>query len=258
MAGNKLIVGNWKMNGTTEETLKLITELRHKLPPATSAQVVIAPPFTSLYSAQIVLQETPIKLAAQNMHWETEGAYTGEVSAVFLKDVGCSYVIIGHSERRKYFGETDEMVNRKIQTALSNELIPIVCIGETEEERLGGKTETVLESQLKKDLLGIPMAELKNLVVAYEPVWAIGTGKTPSIGEIESTHRAIRSFVARLYDAPTANAMSLLYGGSVTADNAPDILKVKDVDGLLVGGASLIMDKFLKIIGSDTSEKQAG
>lgn len=254
MSDQPLIIGNWKMNGTIEESLKMITELRHKLPSGLIAEVVIAPPFTALYSAQIVLQETPVKLAAQNMHWETEGPYTGEISGVFLKDVGCTYVLLGHSERRRLFDETDETVNRKVQAALANELVPIICIGETEEERTGGKMEAVLEGQLKKALIGIPMSEIKNLVVAYEPVWAIGTGRTPMPDEIESAHRFIRNVMAKLYDAPTANAIRLLYGGSVTPDNAKEILSVKNVEGLLVGGASLHIEKFLKIIGDQKSE----
>lgn len=254
MSDPALIVGNWKMNGTIEESLKMITELRHKLPSGLIVEVVIAPPFTALYSAQIVLQETPVKLAAQNMHWETEGPYTGEISGVFLKDVGCTYVLLGHSERRRLFDETDEAVNRKVQAALANELVPIICIGETEEERTGGKMEAVLEGQLKKALMGIPMSEIKNLVVAYEPVWAIGTGRTPMPDEIEAAHRFIRNVIAKLYDAPTANAIRILYGGSVTPDNAREILSVKNVEGLLVGGASLHIEKFLKIIGDQKSE----
>lgn len=249
----KLVIGNWKMNGTVEETLKMITELRNKLA-NNAAEVVIAPPFTSLYSASVVLQDTPIKLAGQNMHWESEGPFTGEVSGVFLKDVGCSHVLIGHSERRQYFGETDESVNKKIQAALSQELIPVFCIGETAEQRRSGKTETVLETQLKKGLSGIPMGEAKDLVIAYEPVWAIGSGQTPTPAEIESAMYFIHSYIGRHYDGPTANSIRLLYGGSVSPENALEILKAKNVGGLLVGGASLIIEKFLKIIGNNTEE----
>ena len=249
MANPPLIVGNWKMNGTVEETLKMITELRHKLAPGT-AQVAVAPPFTSLYSAAVALQDTPIKLAAQNMHWETEGPYTGEISGLFLKEIGCAYAIIGHSERRQYFGETDEAVNRKIRTALAQELVPIFCVGETAEQRKSGKTEAVLETQLKKGLQGFQMNDVKNMVIAYEPVWAIGTGQTAAVNEIEEAHRFIRNLLAKTYDAPTANGVSLLYGGSVSPENARTIFQVKNVDGLLVGGASLVMDKFLKIIES--------
>ena len=249
MPHKTLIVGNWKMNGTIEETLKLITELRHKHEDH-SIEVAIAPPFTALNSAQVILQETELKLVAQNMHWETDGYFTGEVSAVFLKDVGCQYVMLVHSERRQYFHETDEFVNKKIQTALAQELIPIYCVGETLEQRQAGKAESVLESQMKRGLLGFSMMDVKDIVIAYEPVWAIGTGKTPTHEEIEAAFYWIRSFLARTYDAPTSNSVRLLYGGSVSPDNAGQILSTKHVDGLLVGGASLVMDKFLRILKS--------
>ncbi len=247
MDQKRLVVGNWKMNGTLEETLKLITELRHKLP-SDQTDVVIAPPFTSLYSAYVVLQETQIQLAGQNMHWENEGAYTGEISGLFLKEIGCAYVIIGHSERRQYFGETDEWINQKILAALTQELTPIFCLGETLSQRQSGKTEEILEGQLKKGLQGIVMNDLKNIVIAYEPVWAIGTGKTAATTEIQEALRFIRNLLAKNYDAPTANAVRLLYGGSVTAEDAREIFQVKEVNGVLVGGGSLVIDKFLKII----------
>ncbi|MBI2499872.1 MAG: triose-phosphate isomerase [Deltaproteobacteria bacterium] len=243
-----IIVANWKMNGTVSETLKMITELSHRLEKQTIAEVVIAPPFTSLYSAQIVLQETSFKLAAQNCHWEHEGAYTGEVSPDFLREIGCSHVIVGHSERRRYFGETDEMVGRKIQTALASELTPIFCIGETKEERSSGRTEAVLEQQIKKGLQGLPMGDIKDLIIAYEPVWAIGTGETAAQEQIEKEHSYIRNLVARAYDAPTANRIPLLYGGSVNSDNIKKIVETRNVDGVLVGGASLSLEKFVKMI----------
>jgi len=242
-----LIVGNWKMHGTLGETLRMITELHNKMP-ETDMEVVVAPPFTALYSAYVVLQETNIKLAAQNMHWDIEGPYTGEVSGFFLKDVGCSYVLVGHSERRQFFGETDERVQQKIQAALAQDLIPIFCVGETKEQRQSGKTEIILESQLRKGLQGLPMGDLENLVIAYEPVWAIGTGVTPTVAEIEKALHFIRDTLAKTYDAPTANAMRLLYGGSISPDNASAIFKAKHVNGVLVGGASLVVEKFLKII----------
>ncbi|QQR79353.1 MAG: triose-phosphate isomerase [Deltaproteobacteria bacterium] len=250
MARKPIIVGNWKMNGTVEETLKLITELHHKLE-SPEVDVVVAPPFTSLYSAYVMLQEMPtIKLAAQNMHWEAEGAYTGEISGVFLKEIACDYVIIGHSERRQYFAETDEAVCKKVASAVAQELIPILCIGETRDQRASGKTENVLESQLKKALSAIPMSEAKNIVVAYEPVWAIGSGETPTEKEIESAAYFIRNYLGRLYDAPTANTMRILYGGSVNSENSGIFLRIPNIDGLLVGGASLFPEKFLKIIES--------
>ncbi len=245
-----LIVGNWKMHGTLEETLKLITELRHKLPAATVADVAVAPPFTCLYTAHVALQETAILLAAQNMHWETDGAFTGEISGAFLKDAGCSLVLLGHSERRQHFGETDEGVNRKALTALTLELTPVVCIGETWEQRKSGKTESVIETQIKKGLQGIPMTELANVVVAYEPVWAIGTGQTAKTDDVESALHFIRNFIAKAYDAPASNAIRLLYGGSVTPETAPELAQSGNLDGFLVGGASLSIDKFLKIIAA--------
>ncbi len=241
------VVGNWKMNGTIGETLKMITELSHKLA-AEETEVAIAPPFTALYSAHIALQDSPIQLVAQDLHWESEGAYTGEISGLFLRDVGCAYVIVGHSERRGKFGETDEIVNRKIKAALTHELIPIVCIGESLEERRSGKTETTLEMQLKKCLQEVSMKELREMVIAYEPIWAIGRGEPATVSEIEQSHHFIRDCIGKTYDAPTANGVRLLYGGSVLPENASTLARVKNVDGFLVGGASLTVEKFLKII----------
>jgi len=238
------------MYGTIEETLKMLTELRHKLPESCAAEVVVAPPFTSIYTAYVALQDTPIKLAGQNMHWESEGAFTGEISSSFLKEAGCAYVLIGHSERRQYFGETDETVNKKIQAALAAELVPILCIGETQAQRKAGKTEEVLEQQLKKGLQGVPMSDVKPLVVAYEPVWAIGTGNTAALQDIEQALHFIHNWLAKAYDAPTAGGIRLLYGGSVSPETSGEMLKVKNVRGLLVGSASLSTDKFLKIISS--------
>ena len=249
MAAKTLIVGNWKMHGTLEETLKLIAGISNKLA-ASTIDVAIAPPFTTLYSASVVLQETALKLCGQNMHWETEGPFTGEVSGMFLKDVGCSYVILGHSERRRHFHETDEEINRKILAAFAQDLIPIFCIGETLDERKAGKTESVLENQIKKGIVGVPMSDAKNLVLAYEPVWAIGTGHNATPDEIEKSLSFIYNFLSRLYDAPTAGQIPLLYGGSVSPENSKSIFGVKNVGGLLVGGASLNAEKFLKIIES--------
>ncbi|HEX5038493.1 MAG TPA: triose-phosphate isomerase [bacterium] len=245
-----LVVGNWKMNGTLEETLKLLTELKHKLPANGACDVAVSPPFTALYTAQVALHETMLLLAGQNMHWETDGAFTGEVSGTFLKDVGCSFVLLGHSERRRLFGETDEGVNKKALAALALELTPIICVGETWEQREAGKTEAVLEAQIKKGLSGIPMNDLGGLVVAYEPVWAIGTGKTAKPDDVASALHFIRNLVAKAYDAPTSSALRVLYGGSVTPETAKELAGVKDLDGFLVGGASLSSDKFLKIIAA--------
>jgi triosephosphate isomerase len=243
-----LVIGNWKMNGTVEESLKLITDLKNRLEGPLAVDVAVAPPFTALYSVYVILQETPFKLVAQDSYWEAEGAYTGEISPVFLKDVGCTYVLIGHSERRRYFGETDEMVNRKVEAAISSELAPVLCIGETAEERKRGQTEPVLERQLKKGLRGLHLPDLEDFVIAYEPVWAIGTGETARTEQIEAAHLFIRDYLAKNYDAPTANEIRILYGGSVNPQNAKEIYHVRHVDGLLVGGASLSAEKFASIV----------
>lgn len=249
-----LIVGNWKMNGTIEETLKRLTELCHKLPES-EISVCVAPPFTALYTAHVVLQETAIELAAQNMHWEAQGAFTGEVSGVFLKDIGCKYVILGHSERRQFFGDTDDAVHKKVVSAIASELTPIFCLGETLDQRKSEKVEETLENQLKKGLQGISLNDLKNIVIAYEPIWAIGTGNTATSADIGNALGFIRAYIAKNFDAPTSQSIRILYGGSVTPENAGEISNVKDVDGLLVGGASLEPQKFLKIIEAYGKEK---
>lgn len=234
-----LVAANWKMNNTVPESLMLIAGLTANLKTAPNVVVVVAPPATSLYSVGVAIADTQMKLAGQNLYFEDKGAYTGEISGGFLKDVGCEYVIIGHSERRKYFGETDESVNKKILAALRNDLIPIVCIGETLEEREANKTFEVLERQIKGALLELQQKDLANFAIAYEPVWAIGTGRNASAGQIAEAHHFIRNTVAKLYDAPTASNISILYGGSVKASNAKEIFSQNDVNGVLVGGASL-------------------
>ncbi len=242
-----LIVGNWKMFNTVGDAIKLVTTLKNLIGETPNAEVVLAPPYTSLYSVWVLTQETPLKLAGQNCFWEEEGAYTGEISASFLKDVGCDYVILGHSERRKYFGETDEIINKKLQTALNAELTPIFCIGENEAERRENKTFQVLENQLRKGLRELGMHDLENFVIAYEPVWAIGTGNTATPAQAGEVHSFIRNFLAKMYDAPTANNIRLLYGGSVKPENTALLLEASHIDGLLVGGASLQPDQFARI-----------
>lgn len=246
----KLIVANWKMNGTVQDAIKWIADLQKRLDSVLSVEVAVAPPFTALYSAQVILQETQFKLAAQDMHWETSGAFTGEISPLFLQEAGCQYVILGHSERRRYFGETDETVNKKIMTTVTMDLAPIFCIGETELERQEGETGLILENQIRKGLKGLHLHDLAGLVIAYEPMWAIGTGLTATPSQIEETHSYIRNFLEKMYDAPTARGIRILYGGSVNENNAGVILKIKNVDGLLVGGASLDAQKFAKIVKS--------
>lgn len=244
-----IIAGNWKMNNVISDSLKLVAVLERKLKAfPENVEVVIAPPFTALSSVNITTQDTSIKLCGQNIHWEDAGAFTGEISGAFLKDAGCSYVIIGHSERRKYFGETDENVNKKILAALRNELIPIVCVGETLEERTASKQEEVVESQIKKAFFGLPVRDAENLVIAYEPVWAIGTGRTATPAEAQQMHRFIRNLIEKTFDSPTANKIRILYGGSVSASNSAELLTQRDIDGALVGGASLKGEEFAEII----------
>ncbi|MDO8462395.1 MAG: triose-phosphate isomerase [Deltaproteobacteria bacterium] len=248
-----LIIANWKMHATIDETVKLLTEIRFSLNNPDGVEVVFAPPFTALYSAHIALQETNFKLAAQDLFWELEGPYTGEIAGSFLKDVGCHYVIVAHSERRRSFGETDEIANKKVRAALTQDLIPILCIGETDAERKSNQTMEVLQKQLKRDLQEIAMSDLKNFVVAYEPVWAIGTGNNATVEQVEEVHSFIRNTLAKMYDAPTASRIRIIYGGSVKGDNAFSLLHTKNVDGLLVGGASLIPEQFIKICQSKES-----
>lgn len=243
-----LIVGNWKMNGTISETLKRITTIDRQLKDAGHVDIVVAPPFTALYSASIALQELPVKLAAQNLFYETEGAYTGEVSGSFLKEAGCEFVIIGHSERRRLFKEDDELINRKVRTALASELIPIFCIGETDEEREAGRTFARIEEQLRVGLSELHFNDINGLSLAYEPVWAIGTGKVATTEQVEEVHNWIRNYLTKRFDAPTANGIRILYGGSVNSKNAKGLIQTSNVDGLLVGGASLDANEFVAII----------
>jgi len=243
-----LIVGNWKMNCSVSDSIKLITALKNLLVQSQHIEVAIAPPFTSLYSASIALAETNIALAGQDIFWEDEGAYTGAISGKFLKDIGCQFVIVGHSERRQYFGETDGTVNQKIQAALKNDLIPIACIGEREAEREQGITMEVIERQLTRGFADIAIHDFERIVVAYEPVWAIGTGKTATSQQVSEVHQHIRSWLMKYFDAPTGNKVPILYGGSVKPQNAPELMKEQHVDGLLVGGASLEAESFASIV----------
>ncbi len=243
-----LIVGNWKMNNNITDSIKLVTALKNLVKESVQTEVVLAPPATSLYSVSVAIQETPFKLAGQNCFWEDEGPFTGEISAPFLKDIGCDYVILGHSERRTLFGETDEMINKKIHAALNADLSPIFCVGETQQERESKKTFEVIERQIRKGLLDIPMHDLEKFVVAYEPVWAIGTGNHASPAQASEVHSFIRKFLSKLYDAPTANNIRILYGGSVKASNIKDLMKSHDVNGALVGGACLDAEEFSKIV----------
>lgn len=247
--GKTLIAGNWKMNNTVPESLKLFASLQHNIKNIPdNMDVVIIPPFTSLYNLSVSLQESRIQMGAQDIFWEDTGAYTGAISGVQLKDVGCKFVLIGHSERRKYFGETDATVNKKVFAALRNELVPIVCVGETIEERESGKAEEVVETQLKAGLAEIPLRDAANIAIAYEPVWAIGTGKTATSAQAQEMHHFIRNMIEKKFDSPTASKIRIIYGGSVNAANSSSLLTQKDIDGALVGGASLKGSEFADIV----------
>lgn len=244
-----VIAGNWKMNNDLKESEKLIIELKNLLNnEKPNCEVIICPPFTSLSEAAKLVDGSVIKLGAQNMHFEENGAYTGEVSAAMLKSVGCEYVILGHSERRHIFGESDEVINKKIKKALSAGLKPIFCVGELLEERENGTTNDVVKKQVLKGLAGVSADEMKNIIIAYEPVWAIGTGKTASPAQAQEVHEFIRDLIEIDYSLEVANDLVIQYGGSVKPDNAKELLSQKDIDGALVGGACLKADSFMGII----------
>ena len=242
-----LIAGNWKMNMLLKDSVDLVRKILDGLssPPA---EVIVAPPFTALTVVSELLKDGRVRLAAQDMHWEASGAFTGEVSGPMLKDAGCQAVILGHSERRRYFGDTETTVNKKLRAALAHKLVPIVCIGETLEEREAQRTFRVLETQVKGALAGFAPADLASVVIAYEPVWAIGTGKTATPDQAQEAHLFVRKQVAGLYGDGLAQGMRILYGGSVTPESVDSLMAQPDVDGALVGGASLKAAGFLRLI----------
>ncbi|MGZ3481342.1 MAG: triose-phosphate isomerase [Myxococcaceae bacterium] len=242
-----LVAGNWKMHRTGPEAVELIHELRDGLS-TTRAEVMVAPPFTALESAARALDGSGIALGAQNVHWESQGAFTGEISAGMLKAVGCTHVIVGHSERRQLFGETDASVSKKTRAVLHAGMRPVVCIGETLADRDGGRTLEVCTSQLHGSLAGVAVEEMAHVVLAYEPVWAIGTGRNATPAQAQEVHAHIREALIRLFGRAVADSVRVLYGGSVRADNAAELLGQPDVDGALVGGASLKAREFLAII----------
>jgi triosephosphate isomerase len=246
-----IIAGNWKMYKDLTETSDLIKGLLARIPPAGfKAKVVVCPPFTSLGLAAGLLQGSPIRLGAQNMSKHDEGAYTGEISWKMLKSAGCEFVILGHSERRQYFGETDELINEKTRKALANGLRPIICVGETLEQRKQGTTSTVVTNQVRGVLKNLTVEEMTRIVIAYEPVWAIGTGMTATPQQAQEVHRIIRSLVGELYSPAVAEGLVIQYGGSVKPDNAAELLSQNDIDGALVGGACLKAESFISIINS--------
>jgi len=238
-----LIAGNWKMNNNRKETLDFLSSFLPNTKNLT-AEVLICPPFTDLYAAAEKLRGTNVKLGAQNMHWEENGAFTGEVSPLMLKEIPCDYVIIGHSERRQYFAETDETVNNKIKSALRHNLKPIVCVGETLAQREEGITMDWVMGQVEKALKDINAEDVKKIVFAYEPIWAIGTGKTASASDAQEVIAAIRNKIDKLYNRDVAEEVRILYGGSVKPGNIKELMAEADIDGALVGGASLKPDSF--------------
>jgi len=244
----RIIIGNWKMNKTATETIRLVTELKALLSGKQEIEVAVAPPFVSLQPAEIAAQGTPIKIAAQDVFHEDSGAFTGEISPPMLVDVGCTYVIVGHSERRQHFGETNLIVNKKVKAAIDNGLKPILCVGETETEREQKKTFDVVESQLREGLRGVNDAEAEDLVVAYEPVWAIGTGDTASPGTAEEVNGFIFEKLSAIFRRDVAHKIRIVYGGSVTPENIKDLMAQPHIDGALVGGASLDPKSFSQII----------
>ena len=243
-----VIAGNWKLYKTKAEALALIGELAPLVAGVTEVEIVVAPVFTVLPALVAAVAGTPINLAAQDVFWEEEGAYTGEVSPRMLLDAGASHVIIGHSERREYFGESDATVNKKIKAALKGALVPIFCIGETLGAREAGETYTVLERQLKGGLSEITAAQFAPVIVAYEPVWAIGTGKVASDAQAQEAHAFIRGVIAGLYGKDSADKVRILYGGSVKPENVKGLMSCPDIDGALVGGASLKGASFASIV----------
>jgi len=245
-----MIAGNWKMNTTVSEATKLVNEMRPVLDEIDNVEKVLCPPFISLAAVKELLKGSSIKLGAQNIYFEERGAYTGEISPLMLADL-CEFVIIGHSERRQYFSETGEIVNKKVQAALRVGLKPILCIGERLEENESGRTEEVVTEQLRSSLAGIDY--LSDLVIAYEPVWAIGTGKAATGEQANETIGLIRRNIARSYNKEIAQDLRILYGGSVTAANAAEFISQPEIDGALVGGASLNATEFLSIV-KQTSE----
>ncbi|MFH1552214.1 MAG: triose-phosphate isomerase [Candidatus Omnitrophota bacterium] len=243
-----IIAGNWKMYKDVNEAVELANNIKRGAFDVENIEIVICPPFVDLGDVGEMLVESNVALGAQNCYWENEGAFTGEVSVAMVKSVGCRFVIIGHSERRKYFGETDETVNRKIRAVIDGGLIPIMCVGETLEEREASKTMEVVKQQVTEGLKGFDETYLDTLVIAYEPVWAIGTGKTATPLQAQEVHAMIRELLKKLHSESFSGTRRILYGGSVNPDNIENLMSEEDIDGGLIGGASLKPDGFIDII----------
>ncbi len=243
----KVIAGNWKMNMLPNEAIKFIDELTPLVKDA-EAEVILCVPYTDLFYALLTAQDTNIKIGAQNMHFEEKGAYTGEISGKMLKSIGVEYVIIGHSERRAYFNETDETVNKKIKAAFKYELKPIVCVGETLEQRENGTAEKIITNQIEKAIEGLTNEQVENTIIAYEPIWAIGTGKTATSSDANNSIKSIRNKIKELYGQNTSDRVIIQYGGSVKSQISQELFNMSDIDGALVGGASLNADEFSRIV----------
>ncbi len=242
-----VIAGNWKMNKNVEETKLLLTEIKEKLP-KTDATILICVPAINIETAMNTVIGTNINIGAQNCHWEKSGAFTGEISADMLKSFGVEYAIVGHSERRQYFGETDETVNKRAIACLHNNIHPVICVGENLSERENNITETVIKTQIEKALTDFTKDDIINSIIAYEPIWAIGTGKTASAQQAEDVCKFIRNILTEIFDNETAQAVTIQYGGSMNAKNARELLSMENIDGGLIGGASLNADDFANIV----------
>ena len=255
MIRRKLIAGNWKMNKTAADGVALIKDITAEVGRVDTVDVVVCPPFTALESAAKALEGQSVKLGAQNMHPEKSGAYTGEVAAEMLRALFVSHVILGHSERRTYFAETDAFINKKVLAALANQLKPILCVGETLAEREAGSTLAVVQRHVEGGLQGVTAEQITNVVIAYEPVWAIGTGKVATTAQAQEVHAFIRDLLTKLYGAPLAQKVRILYGGSMKPSNAPELLAEKDIDGGLIGGASLEARSFVDLVKAADAAK---
>ncbi|MFT3869372.1 MAG: triose-phosphate isomerase [Nibricoccus sp.] len=255
MIRKKLIAGNWKMNKTSAEALSLSKEIVAEVGKVIDVDIVVCPPFTSLETVSKVVDGSSVKLGAQNVHPEASGAYTGEVSAPMLRALFATHVILGHSERRAYFGETDAFINKKVLAAIKNQLKPILCVGETLAEREGGTTLKVVETQLVGGLAGVSKDDAASVVIAYEPVWAIGTGKVATTAQAQEVHAFIRSLLVKLFGDQIAQKVRILYGGSMKPQNAPELLAQKDIDGGLIGGAALETRSFVDLVKAAIAAK---
>lgn len=249
-----IVVANWKLNKTVGEAVGFTSSLKGMVSDIDDVQVVLAPAFTALNAVASTLSGSNIRLSAQDVFWEDNGAFTGEISPAMLKDVGCEYVIIGHSERRQNFGETNDSVNKKVKAALSYELIPILCVGESLEDREAGRTESVIDDHVRNGIAGISSEAMLSTVIAYEPVWAIGTGVTATPDQAQLSHQFIRSLLSELYSVDLADGIRIQYGGSVKPENTSELMAQPDVDGALVGGASLEVESFAQIVKSASKQ----